>query len=108
VLPSAFTLHTGKDHWEVLVRARAIENQLFMVAAGQIGRHPPDHESYGRSMIVDPWGITLSVAPDSECFAVAELDLAAQDRIREKLPALANRKPDAYRWPDVALEAVAG
>jgi deaminated glutathione amidase len=106
-LPAAFTLHTGKDHWEVLVRARAIENQVFMVAAGQIGRHPPDHESYGRSMIVDPWGLTLAVAPDSECFVVAELDLSIQERIRDKLPSLANRKPDAYRWPDGVLEGVA-
>ena len=55
-LPAAFTLHTGQDHWEVLVRARAIENQVFVIAAGQIGTHPPDHESYGHSMIVDPWG----------------------------------------------------
>jgi deaminated glutathione amidase len=107
-LPAAFTLHTGKDHWEVLVRARAIENQAFMVAAGQIGRHPPDHESYGRSMIVDPWGIPLAVAPDREAFAVAELDLEAQDGIRRKLPVLANRKPDTYRWPDAALEVVTG
>ena len=99
-LPSAFTLHTGKDHWEVLVRARAIENQVFMIAAGQIGKHPPDHESYGRSMIVDPWGITLAVAPDAECFIAADLDLAAQERMREKLPSLANRKPEAYRWPE--------
>lgn len=105
-LPSAFTLHTGKDHWEVLVRARAIEDQVFMVAAGQIGKHPPDHESYGRSMIVDPWGVTLAVAPDEECHIVADLDIAVQDRIREKLPSLANRKPDAYRWPDAALEVV--
>ena len=99
-LPSAFTLHTGKDHWEVLVRARAIENQVFMIAAGQIGKHPPDHESYGRSMIVDPWGITLAVAPDAECFIAADLDLDAQQRVREKLPSLANRKPEAYRWPE--------
>jgi deaminated glutathione amidase len=103
-LPSAFTLHTGKDHWEVLVRARAIENQVFMVAAGQIGTHPPGHQSYGRSMIVDPWGITLAVAPDNECFVVADLDLEAQERIREKLPSLSNRMPEAYRWPEVALE----
>jgi deaminated glutathione amidase len=105
-LPSAFTLHTGKDHWAVLVRARAIENQVFMIAAGQIGRHPPDHESYGRSMIVDPWGTTLVVAADEETFAVADLDLSRQRRIREKLPSLANRVPDAYRWP-AGLEAVA-
>jgi predicted amidohydrolase len=108
-LPAAFTLHTGKDHWEVLVRARAIENQVFMVAAGQIGKHPPDHESYGRSMMVDPWGVTLAVAPDEECYIVADLDVGVQERIREKLPALANRRPEAYRWPDTAaLEAVAG
>jgi predicted amidohydrolase len=107
-LPAAFTLHTGKDHWEVLVRARAIEDQVFMVAAGQIGVHPPHHESYGRSMIVDPWGVTLAVAPDSECFVSADLDLEAQERIREKLPSLANRRPEAYRWPEVALEGAPG
>jgi deaminated glutathione amidase len=105
-LPAAFTLHTGKDHWEVLVRARAIEDQVFVIAAGQIGVHPPGHESYGRSMIVDPWGVTLAVAPDSECFVIADLDLAAQDRIREQLPSLANRRPEAYAWP-AAVEAAA-
>ena len=104
-LPAAFTLHTGKDHWEVLVRARAIENQLFMIAAGQIGTHPPGHQSYGRSMIVDPWGIQLAVAPDSECYVIADLDLQAQERIREQLPSLANRRPHAYRWPELAEAA---
>ena len=103
-VPAAFTLQTGKDHWEVLLRARAIENQAFVIAAGQIGTHPPNHQSYGRSMIVDPWGITLAVAPDTECFVSAELDLEMQDRIREKLPSLANRRPEAYRWPE-AIEA---
>jgi predicted amidohydrolase len=103
-LPAAFTLHTGKDHWEVLVRARAIENQVFMVAAGQIGTHPPGHQSYGRSMIVDPWGIPLCVAPDTECYVTADLDLTAQDLIREKLPSLAHRRPEAYRWPEPAME----
>ncbi len=97
-LPAAFTLQTGKDHWEVLVRARAIENQLFVIAAGQIGKHPPGHESFGRSMIVDPWGIPLAIAPDRECFVAADLDLDAQERVREKLPSLANRRPEAYRW----------
>ncbi len=105
-LPAAFTLQTGKDHWEVLVRARAIENQVFMVAAGQVGKHPPNHESYGRSMIVDPWGVTLAVAPDSECFVVVDLDLERQQEVRTKLPSLANRRPEAYRWPELA-EAVA-
>jgi predicted amidohydrolase len=73
-----------------------------MIAAGQIGRHPPDHESYGHSMIVDPWGLTLAEAPDEECFVAADLDLEAQDHVREKLPSLANRRPGAYRWPQPA------
>jgi deaminated glutathione amidase len=103
-LPAAFTMHTGKDHWEVLLRARAIENQVFVVAAGQFGTHPPGHQSYGRSMIVDPWGLVLALSPDEEGFVAVELDLEAQDRVREKLPSLANRRPEAYRWPEV-LEA---
>jgi predicted amidohydrolase len=100
-LPSAFTLHTGKDHWEILIRARAIENQVFVIAAGQIGTHPPGHQSYGRSMIVDPWGIPLAIAPDSECFIAADLDFDTQETVREKLPSLANRRPAAYRWPEL-------
>jgi predicted amidohydrolase len=101
-LPSAFTKVTGHAHWEILVRARAIENQVFMVAADQIGRHPPDNESYGGSMIVDPWGVVLARAPDEACFVAAELDLARQDEVREKLPSLANRVPAAYGWPQEA------
>jgi deaminated glutathione amidase len=104
-LPSAFTVPTGRAHWEVLVRARAIENQAFVVAAGQVGRHPPDHESYGHSMIVDPWGVVLAGAGDEpERVVVADLDLDRQDEIRRRLPSLANRRPDAYRWPEPALE----
>jgi predicted amidohydrolase len=98
-LPSAFTLATTRDHWEVLVRARAIENQVFMVAANQIGEHPPDHRSGGRSMIVDPWGVVLAVAPDTETHVTADLDLRAQERIRSQLPSLANRRPAVYAWP---------
>jgi predicted amidohydrolase len=105
-VPSAFTLHTGKDHWEVLLRARAIENQVFVLAPGQVGEAPPHYHSYGRSMIVDPWGVALATAPDEECFIAADLDLAAQERIRASLPSLANRRPHAYRWEDVATEAV--
>ena len=103
-LPAAFTVPTGRAHWEVLIRARAIENQAFVIAAGQIGRHPPDHESYGHSMIVDPWGTVLAQAPDEECFVAADLDLDAQREVREKLPSLANRRPQAYRWPEHAFE----
>jgi len=102
-VPSAFTLHTGKDHWEALLRARAIENQAFLVAPAQFGEALPHYHSYGRSAIIDPWGVVLAVAPDSECFVAADLDLAHQDRIRATLPSLANRVPAAYRWPEEVL-----
>jgi predicted amidohydrolase len=98
-LPAAFTKVTGQAHWEILVRARAIENQAFVVAADQIGTHPPDKESFGGSMIVDPWGEVLARAPDEECFIAANLDFAHQDEVRDKLPSLANRVASAYRWP---------
>jgi deaminated glutathione amidase len=106
-VPSAFTERTGRDHWEVLLRARAVENQVFVVAADQIGEAPPHYRSYGRSSIVDPWGVVLAEAPDSECYISAELDLAAQDRIRDSLPSLRNRRETAYRWPQ-ASEAIGG
>ena len=96
-LPAAFTKVTGQAHWEILVRARAIENQAFVVAADQIGAHPPDKESFGGSLIVDPWGEVLARAPDEECFIAADLDFARQDEVREQLPSLANRQAGAYR-----------
>jgi predicted amidohydrolase len=102
-VPSAFTERTGRDHWEVLIRARAIEDQVFVVAAGQIGFAPPHYRSYGRSMIVDPWGVVLAQAPDTECFVSADLDFAVQDDTRERLPSLAHRRPEAYRWPESEL-----
>ena len=101
-LPAAFTKVTGRAHWDVLIRARAIENQAFVVAADQIGRHPPDNESFGGSQIVDPWGEVLARAADEECFVMADLDLSRQDEVRETLPSLANRVPSAYRWPEMA------
>ncbi len=101
-LPSAFTLPTTRDHWETLIRARAIENQTFVIAANQIGPHPGGQRSGGRSMIVDPWGVVLAQVPDREGYAVAELDLEYQREVRAKLPSLANRRPTAYRWPKVA------
>jgi predicted amidohydrolase len=96
-LPSAFTVPTGRAHWEVLVRARAIENQAFVLAAGQVGPAPPHFESWGRSMIVDPWGVILAEVPgESEGFAVADLDFEAQRRNRSDLPALENRRPELF------------
>jgi len=96
-LASAFTERTGRDHWEVLVRARAIENQVFLIAANQVGASTPKLRWFGRSMIADPWGVVLAQAPDRECYIVADLDFAEQDRIRAQLPSLANRRPEAYQ-----------
>jgi predicted amidohydrolase len=95
-VPAAFTVPTTRDHWEILLRARAIENQAFVVAANQVGRHAPGLKTGGRSMIVDPWGIVLAQAPDTETHIVAELDLARLARIRADLPSLANRRPEVY------------
>ncbi len=96
LVPAAFTLATTRDHWEPLLRARAIENQCFVVAANQIGEHEPGLRSGGRSMIVDPWGVVLAQASDQETVITADLDLARQDDIRRRLPALAGRRPEAY------------
>ncbi|MGE5281267.1 MAG: carbon-nitrogen hydrolase family protein [Chloroflexota bacterium] len=100
-VPSAFTFATGRDHWQVLLRARAIEDQVFVLAPNQVGEAAPHFRSCGRSSIVDPWGVVLATAPDEERFAAADLDLAAQERIRESLPSLANRRPRAYAWPQL-------
>jgi predicted amidohydrolase len=101
-IPSAFTLATTRDHWEVLLRARAIENQAFVVAPNQIGEHAAGLRSGGRSMIVDPWGLVLALAPDEETVITAELDFDRQADIRRRLPSLASRRPAAYRWPQEA------
>jgi predicted amidohydrolase len=98
-VPAHFTTPTGKDHWHVLLRARAIENQLYVAAAAQVGETLPRRPSYGRSLIADPWGIVLAQAPDEETVISAELDRARLREIRSKLPSLANRQAAAYRWP---------
>jgi predicted amidohydrolase len=95
-VPAAFTAATGKDHWEPLLRARAIENQAFVIAAGQSGVHPNGNASHGRSMIVDPWGVVLAQAPDGEAVAVADLDFARMEEVRATLPALRHRRPEVY------------
>src|SRR5438093_480096 len=92
--PSAFTFETGKDHWDLLVRTRAVENQVFVLAAAQVGSHPPGLACYGNAMIVDPWGTVLARAPEEECVVVADLDFAHQDRIRASLPALSHRRTE--------------
>ena len=98
-VPSAFTATTGRDHWEVLLRARAIEDQLFVVAANQFGTAPPSFSSWGHSMIVDPWGRVLDVLADGEGHAIADLDLGEVERVRARVPSLASRRDGAYAWP---------
>ena len=91
-VPSAFAVRTGRDHWEVLLRARAIENQAFVIAPAQCGRHSESRESYGRSMIVDPWGLVLAQLGDRPGVAVADCDPAVLERTRESVPALRHRR----------------
>ena len=95
-VPAAFTLQTGKDHWELLLRARAVENQAYVVAPAQWGQKADGRWTYGRSMIVDPWGTVLATCPDRDGYALAELDLDYLERFREEFPSLANRRPEAY------------
>ena len=101
-VPSAFTAVTGPSHWSLLLRARAVENQAFMVGAGQVGDLPPGMPAcHGHSMLVDPWGTVIAErADDSPGVVIADFDAEQQRRIRSELPVLANRRPAAYRWPD--------
>jgi len=92
VVPAAFTLHTGRDHWHVLLRARAIENLCFVIAPAQVGKHDGGRQTYGHSLIVEPWGTVVADAPDGPGLAVAELDLDRQQRLRTELPALDHRR----------------
>jgi predicted amidohydrolase len=106
-VPANFTRTTGAAHWELLLRARAVENQAFVIAPAQTGEYPPGQPAYGNSTIVDPWGELLARAsgdPQDETFVAAELDFARLAEVREKLPSLQNRVPGAYRWP-AAVEA---
>jgi deaminated glutathione amidase len=97
-VPAAFTLQTGKDHWEILLRARAVENQAYVIAPAQWGQKADGRWTYGRSMIVDPWGTVLGICPDCDGHAFATLDLDYLERLRTEFPALANRRPEAYNW----------
>ncbi|RMH58094.1 MAG: carbon-nitrogen hydrolase family protein [Candidatus Hydrogenedentota bacterium] len=99
VLPANFTKKTGEAHWEVLVRARAIENQVYILAAGQWGVHPGlNVPAFGHSMIVDPWGrILASASGDEDAILTAELDRETLERVRREMPVLQHRRPSAYR-----------
>jgi predicted amidohydrolase len=91
-VPSAFTLQTGKDHWHVLLRARAIENQVFIMAPAQFGAHGPNRASYGHALVVDPWGAVIAECGDHQGFALARLDFAYQDQVRSALPCLSHAR----------------
>jgi predicted amidohydrolase len=95
-LPSAFMAKTGVDHWEPLIRARAIENQVYVIAPDQIGRVNSTLSLHGHSMIVDPWGTAVAAASDGECVLVADVDLDRLRDLRARLPSLAHRRPDLY------------
>ena len=95
--PAEFNIFTGKDHWECLVRARAIENVCYMVAPGQFGPKKTFHTS-GRSIVVDPWGNVIAKASDRECVVMAEIDMSYADRMRDQVPCIKNRRPETYKW----------
>ena len=97
LVPAAFTMFTGKDHWHVLLKARAIENQAYVLAPGQFGAHAPAAQCYGHSVVIDPWGTVIAEASDAEGVVIADLDFAYLRKIRTQLPSLANRRPSAYR-----------
>lgn len=96
-VPAAFTATTGRAHWEPLLRARAIENQSFVLGAGQVGHATPELESWGHSMIVDPWGEVLAGVDEGEGFAAADLDFDRLAATRASLPAVQNRRPELFR-----------
>ena len=91
-VPSAFTLETGKDHWHVLLRARAIEDQVYVFAPAQFGSHGANRRSYGHALVIDPWGAVIAECSDQEGFALARLDFSYLDEVRSRLPCLAHRR----------------
>ena len=96
LVPSAFTHHTGAAHWEVLLRARAVENGCFVVAPDQTGVHLPGRQCYGNSMVVDPWGTVLARLGEEVGVCLADLDLEAVATVRAQIPSLAGRRPEVY------------
>ena len=97
IAPSAFTLATGEAHWELLLRARAVENQCYTFAANQVGTHWNQKSTFGHSMIVDPWGRVLANTKNHEGIAYAELDKDEIDSIRKQIPALNNRRKELFK-----------
>jgi predicted amidohydrolase len=99
-LPAAFTQATGRDHWEVLLRARAVENQCYVIAADDYGEHPGGKPTFGRSMVIDPWGLVMANAIDGEGVVAATLEASRLDQVRRSVPALTHRRSDIGAWED--------
>lgn len=97
-VPSAFTMYTGKDHWLALLRARAIENQVYIIAPAQYGQHSESKKSFGKSCIIDPWGNTVALAPDCETVITADIDFKFQSKIRKELPVLKHFRKDLFQF----------
>lgn len=107
LVPSAFTVPTGRAHWEILLRARAIETQSFIIAAAQVGQHNQKRQSWGQAIIIDPWGEVLAAAPSvdstndssnhSPCIVTARLDLARMEEVRTKMPITKHRRTDLFK-----------
>jgi len=93
MIPAAFTLYTGKDHWEVLQRARAIENAAFVICPAQFGSHPPAKQSFGNTMVIDPWGTVIARAQEGDTVVLADLDMEYRSEVLKKVPALDHRHP---------------
>jgi predicted amidohydrolase len=102
-VPAAFTLYTGKDHWHTLLRARAIENQCYVLAPAQIGPHDPHAQCYGRALVADPWGTVIADAPNHEGVVIADIDFSYLRQVRAQVPSLANRRPNAYQREQVGV-----
>ncbi len=102
-VPAAFTLFTGKDHWHTLLRARAIENQCYVLAPAQIGPHDPNAQCYGHALVADPWGTVIADAPNHEGVVIADIDFDYLRQVRTQVPSLANRRPSAYERAAVGV-----
>ncbi len=99
-VPAAFTVPTGRDHWAVLLRARAIENSCYVIAVGQVGHHYGDRHTYGHSMISDPWGTVIADAGEQPGVIVGDIDMSQVDEVRRRVPSLSNVRREIFTWPN--------
>ncbi len=102
-VPAAFTLYTGKDHWHTLLRARAVENQCYVLAPAQIGPHDPNAQCYGHALVADPWGTVIADAPNHEGVVIADIDFEYLKQVRAQVPSLANRRPSTYQREQIGV-----